>query len=176
MGTSSGRMERFEIRRAEPSDVDEIALAHRDSIQSIRSTFYSAEVMEYWQEGITGELYTKAMDAGEVFFIAVGDVDGRRAVLGFASDYCIEVKKHGMSVYVRGRSARQGVGSALLARAEAHAIETGATSIEIEASLAGVAFYEANGFIEVRRGETRLTTGRSMECVFMRKDLSALNP
>ena len=65
-----------------------------------------------------------------------------------------------------------GVGSALLARAEAHAVSNGATTIEIEASLAGVAFYEANGFIEVGRGETRLTTGRSMECVFMRKDLA----
>jgi len=46
----------------------------------------------------------------------------------------------------------------------------------IEASLAGVDFYRANGFIEVGRGETHLTTGRSMECVFMRKELSAVNP
>lgn len=127
--------------------------------------------MGYWQEAIEGQLYLKAMDGGEVFFIAVGDIDGRRAVLGFASDYCIEGKRHGSSVYVRGRSARQGIGSALMAKAEAHAIETGATSIEIEASLAGVAFYQANGFIEVMRGETRLTTGRTMECVFMRKNL-----
>jgi GNAT superfamily N-acetyltransferase len=79
-----------------------------------------------------------------VFFIALGDVDRRRAVLGFASDYCIEGWRHGPSVYVRGRSARQGIGSALLARAEAHAAETGATSIEIEASLAGVDFYRAH--------------------------------
>ena len=35
-----------------------------------------------------------------------------------------------------------------------------------------VAFYKANGFIEMGRGETRLTTGRSMECVLMRKDLA----
>ncbi len=176
MGASSGRIEAFEIRRAEPSDVDEIALAHRDSIQSIGPVFYSPELVEYWQEAITGELYLKAMEAGEVFFIAVGDADGSRAVLGFASDYCVESPKHGTSVYVRGRSARRGVGSALLARAVAHAVSNGATSIEIEASLAGVAFYQANGFVEVGRGEARLTTGRSMECVFMRKDLSAVTP
>ena len=172
MGTSSGRIGAFEIRRAEPSDVDEIALAHRDSIQSIGPAFYSPEVVEFWQEAIRGELYLKAMEAGEVFFIAVGEADGSRAVLGFASDYCIEGPKHGTSVYVRGRSTRHGVGSALLAKAEAHAVSNGATTIEIEASLAGVAFYEANGFIEVGRGETRLTTARSMECVFMRKDLA----
>jgi GNAT superfamily N-acetyltransferase len=176
MGTSTRRIEAFEIREAVPSDVDGIALAHRDSIQSIGPTYYSDDVVAWWQEAIEGQLYLKAMDGGEVFFIALGDVDGRRAVLGFASDYCIEGQRHGTSVYVRGRSARQGIGSALLARAEAHAVETGATSIEIEASLAGVDFYRANGFIEVGRGETRLTTGRSMECVFMRKELSAVNP
>jgi hypothetical protein len=37
-------------------------------------------------------------------------------------------------------------------------------------------FSRANGFIEVGRGETRLATGRSMECVFTRKELSAVNP
>jgi GNAT superfamily N-acetyltransferase len=158
----------FEVRRAERSDVDEIALAHRDSIQSIGPAFYSAEVVQHWQEVIAGELYLEAMDAGEVFFIAT---DGS-SILGFASDYRIRGQTHGISVYVRGRSARQGVGSALLARAEAHAITNGATSLEIEASLAGWAFYKVNGFIEVGRGETRLTTGRSIECVHMRKDLT----
>jgi GNAT superfamily N-acetyltransferase len=166
----------YEIRRAEPSDANQIALAHRDSIQSIGPSSYPEEIVRYWQEAIEGQFYLKAMDGGEVFFIAVGDIEGSRAVLGFASDYCIEGQRHGSSVYVRGRSARQGIGSALLAKAEAHAIETGATSIEIEASLAGVDFYRANGFIEVGRGETRLTTGRSMECVFMRKELSAVTP
>jgi putative acetyltransferase len=175
MGMSSGRIGAFEIRRAEPSDVDGIALAHRDSIQSIGPAFYSPEIVACWQEAITGELYLKAMEAGEVFFIAVGEADGGGAVLGFASDYCIQGPKHGTSVYVRGRSARRGVGSALLARAEAHAVMHGATSIEIDASLAGVAFYQANGFIEVGRGQTRLTTGRSMASVVMRKDLTAIS-
>jgi GNAT superfamily N-acetyltransferase len=171
-----GDLRAYEIRRAEPLDVDEIALAHRDSIQSIGRSYYPEEIVGYWQEAIEGQLYLKAMEGGEVFFIAVGNVDGRAAVLGFASDYCIDGRRHGSSVYVRGRSARQGIGSALLAKAQAHAIETGATSIEIEASLAGVAFYKANGFVEVGRREARLTTGRSMDCVFMRKDLSTLNP
>lgn len=162
----------FEIRRADPSDVEAIALAHRDSIQSIGPAYYPPEIVAVWQEAIDGRLYLTAMDGGEVFFLAVGDLDGQRAVLGFASDYRIEGTKHGASVYVRGRAARRGIGSALLAKAEAHAIANGATSIEIEASFAGVTFYEANGFIEVGRGETQLTTGRSMACVFMRKDLA----
>ena len=166
----------FETRRAHPSDTDAIALAHRDSIRSIGPTFYPPHVVDDWEEGLTGDVYLKAMEGGEVFFIATGKVDGRALVLGFASDYCIEGSKHGTSVYVRGIAARRGIGSALFRLAEAHAVANGATNIQVEASLAGVEFYRANGLIEVGRGETRLMSGRPIACVFMRKDFVVAQP
>ena len=43
-----------------------------------------------------------------------------------------------------------------------------------DAALAGAAFYAANGFVEVGRGETHLTTGRPIESAFMRKPLAPL--
>jgi hypothetical protein len=55
--------------------------------------------------------------------------------------------------------------------AEAHAIEHGATTIRIQASQPGVASYRANGFEETGRGDARLMSGRTMPCVFMRKQL-----
>jgi ribosomal protein S18 acetylase RimI-like enzyme len=165
------KISELQTRRALASDVDAIALAHRDSIQSIGPGFYPPDVVEAWQEGLTGELYLKAMERGEVFFIATAAIDGNPLVLGFASDYRIEGSKHGTSVYVRGDAARQRIGSALLASAEAHAIANGATSIHVEASLAGVEFYKANGFTEITRGETFLMSGRPIACVFMRKDI-----
>jgi ribosomal protein S18 acetylase RimI-like enzyme len=70
-------------------------------------------------------------------------------------------------------AARRGVGTALLRAAEAHAVGQGATCIEIEASLAGVDFYRANGFIETGRGKTYLRSGRPIGCVFMRKSVGA---
>jgi putative acetyltransferase len=160
---------RVETRRALPSDADAIAVAHRDSIRSIGPRFYPPNVVDDWQEGLTGDVYVKAMDRGEVFFIAVGPIDGEPVVLGFASDYCIEGSQHGTSVYVRGCAARQGVGSALLRLAEREAAARGATSVRIEASLAGVEFYKANGYDELASGETRLMSGRPIACVFMRK-------
>jgi putative acetyltransferase len=168
------KITKFETRRAHPSDADDIALAHRDSIRSIGPTFYPPNVVDDWGEGVAGDLYLKAMKSGEVFFIAMGKVDGDVLVLGFASDYCVEGSKHGTSVYVRGTAARRGIGSALLRLAEAHAVANGATSIQVEASLAGVEFYRANGFTDVGRGETRLMSGRPIACVFMRKDLSVV--
>lgn len=166
----------LETRRAHPSDADEIALAHRDSIRSIGPGYYPPNVVDDWEEGLTGEVYLKAMEGGEVFFIATGKVDGKALVLGFASDYRIDGSMHGTSVYVRGMAARRGIGSALFALAETHAVANGATSIQVEASLAGVEFYRANGFIEVDRGETRLMSGRPIACVFMRKDLRGVAP
>jgi GNAT superfamily N-acetyltransferase len=162
---------RFETRRAQPSDTDAIALAHRDSIRSIGPRFYPPHVVDAWAEGLTADVYLNAMNGGEVFFIAVGDIDGDPAVLGFASDYPVGGTEHGTSVYVRGIAARQGIGSALLRLAEAEATAGGATSIRIEASLAGVDFYKVNGFEEIARGETRLMSGTPIACVFMRKVL-----
>jgi hypothetical protein len=63
-----------------------------------------------------------------------------------------------------------------LGLAEANAVVNGAMSLHVEASLAGVEFYKANGFSEISRGETRLMSGRPIACVFMRKDLIRLGP
>jgi putative acetyltransferase len=166
----------FETRRAQRSDADDIAVAHRDSIRSIGPWFYPTNVVEDWQAGLTGDVYVKAMEGGEVFFVATGEIDGKAAILGFATDYCIDGSQRGTSVYVRGIAARRGIGSALLRLAEAHAAADGATSIQVEASLAGAEFYRANGFVETGRGETRLMSGRPIACVFMRKDLRVAAP
>lgn len=162
----------FETRRALPADADAIAEAHRDSIRSIGPRFYPPSLVDAWEQGVCGDVYRNAMAAGEVFFIATASIDGEPRVLGFASDYPIEGSRHGTSVYVRGSAARRGLGSALLRLAEAHAIATGAASVQIEASLAGVEFYRFNGYADVGRGETRLTSGHLIPCVFMRKALA----
>lgn len=161
----------FEMRRATASDADDIATAHRDSIRSIGARFYPPDVVEDWGARLTADLYITAMALGEVFYIAVGTIDGTPAVLGFAS-HRIDATEHATAVYMRGAAARRGIGSALLRLAEADAVAAGATSINIAASLAAVEFYEANGFEEVGRGEHRLRSGRSMACVFMRKRLA----
>jgi ribosomal protein S18 acetylase RimI-like enzyme len=169
---ASSSIAELDIRLARLSDVDDIAQAHRDSIQSLGQAFYPPKDVEAWQEGLTGDVYRRAMQGGEVFFVATGRVDGTTLVLGFASDYRLESAIHGTSAYVRAIAARRGVGSALLRRAEEHAVAHGARTIQIEASLAGVEFYRANGYQEVRRGETRLKSGHPIACVFMRKELA----
>ena len=161
----------FEIRQAGPSDVNAIAAAHLDSIRSIGPQSYDAETVDDWGARVQGKLYTNAMAAGERFYIAVGRIGGRSEVLGFSS-HRIDDNEHGTAVYVRGKAARLGIGSALFAVAEASARAAGARSIDIDASLAALEFYKANGFEEVGRGEHTLSSGRAMACVFMRKELT----
>ncbi len=161
----------YTIRRGDPSDANEIAAAHRDSIHSIGPRFYPPTIVDDWGEGLTPELYVEAMEAGEVFFIALGQIDTAPAVLGFAT-YRIDDARDGGSVYVRGAATRRGIGSALLRTVQVYAVAKGATTIQIEASLAGVEFYKANGFEEVGRGSTLLMSGRPLACAFMRKNLA----
>jgi GNAT superfamily N-acetyltransferase len=129
--------------------------------------------VEAWGAGLTPDIYIKAMEAGEAFFVATGNLDGRTVVLGFAT-HRVDDDQDAASVYVRGVAARRGIGTALLQLAEDHARTHGANTIQIQASLAGVAFYKANGFEELGRGKAVLTSGRLMPCVFMRKTLRSL--
>jgi GNAT superfamily N-acetyltransferase len=158
------------LRRATEEDSGAIARAHIDSILTLGRRYYPADVIAAWGEGLSPDLYARAMQGGEVFFIATEYIDGQLAVLGFAT-HRVDGEQDGASVYVRGRAARQGIGTALFRLAEEHARAQGATSIQIQASLAGVEFYKANGFEEVRPGQAVLMSGKSMPCVLMRKQL-----
>ncbi len=157
----------FKIRGATADDAAKIAAAHLDSIRMIGSQYYTAEIVNDWSAEIKSEMYSNAMKQGEVFFIAVAD---NFEILGFSS-HRIDDEIHGVSVYVRGKAARHGVGTALLRAAEESAITSNASVIQIDASLAAFEFYIANGFKEISRGDHKLSSGRSMPCIFMRKDL-----
>jgi GNAT superfamily N-acetyltransferase len=155
----------FSVRRATTADVDEIAAVHGESIATLGATRYAAHIVSEWGRGLTGARYAAALGRGEIFFIAVGE-----ATLGFSS-YRLEDGKHRTAIYVAGRAARCGVGTALFRAAEAVAIAQGARELHVDASLVAVEFYLANGFEELGRGDHPMGNGDTMPCVFMRKTL-----
>jgi GNAT superfamily N-acetyltransferase len=164
-------IQQLDFRRATESDVDGMADAHRESILQLGSEYYGPAIVSEWAGAVNPGLYLDAMDRGEVFFIAVGNVVGQPMVLGFSSDYVIRGTTHGTSAYVRPVAARLGIGSRLLTLAESFGISRGATAVQISASLAAVEFYQRHGFVETGRGDVALTSGFRMPCVFMRKTL-----
>ena len=161
----------YTIRAATADDVDAITSAHIDSIGTIGPRFYGADIVRAWRAAIQPRLYVDAMASGERFFVAAITQDERRDVLGFSCHH-VDDGAHGVAVYVRGIAARRGMGSALLRVAETSAASAGANGVRLDASLAAVDFYKANGFAETGRGEHRLRNGSSMVCVFMQKNLS----
>jgi putative acetyltransferase len=165
-----GKPSAAELRRAHPGDAVAIAEAHLDSIRSVGPAYYPASVVDAWSAGVTPQMYVDAMNGGEAFFVAIGEVDGRPGVLGFAT-HRVDDAQDGTSVYVRGGATRLGIGTALLRLAEEHARAHGASMVQIQASLAGAPFYAVNGYEEVGRGSASLPSGQAMPCVFMRKQL-----
>jgi len=159
------------IRRATEADAAAIALAHVNSIRTLGPSYYPPELVDAWAAGLTPGFYTRAMQHGEAFFVAIGEIDGEQVVLGF-STHRVDDGQDGLAVYVRGRASRQGIGTSLLLEAEQHARSGGATTIHIQASLAGVEFWRANGFEEIERVDAPLMSGGSIPSVSMRKLLT----
>lgn len=159
----------FDLRVAMPLDASAMADAHVDSIRSLGPASYPPPVVDAWAEAVRPQMYDEAIGSGERFWVAFDPVDPR-ACAGFSS-HRIDDGVHGVSVYVRGRFARRGLGTGLLEQALASARSAGATSVAIDASLAAESFYRARGFVETGRGEHRLPSGVTMACVFMRREL-----
>jgi putative acetyltransferase len=155
------------IREAVPADATAIADLHIDSIRSLGPAFYAPAVVSAWAAVVTPAMYLSAMAGGEVFFVA--QEHEQAELLGFSS-HIPAAGPHGVSVYVRGTAARRGLGSSLLRVAEDRARAHGATQIEIQASLPGVAFYRANGFETVAPSDV-VFDGQTIQCLTMRKVL-----
>jgi GNAT superfamily N-acetyltransferase len=159
----------LQIRRALPGDVERIAAAHRASILALGPAAYPPDVVRDWAAGVRPDRYLEMMAWGACsFFVAEESSDAE--VLGFGSHGFID-GLHRTAVYVRGTAVRRGIGSRLFRYAEAAAIEAGASTLHLDASLVAVEFWRAMGFHEVRREDHRLRTGPAMACVVMRKDL-----
>jgi len=71
--------------------------------------------------------------------------------------------------FVHPQWARRGHGSRILEACEAAAREAGFRKLEMAATLTGVPFYAARGYVEVERMEAPLPNGASLEVVRMSK-------
>lgn len=69
--------------------------------------------------------------------------------------------------------ARRGVGSLILETCENAARAAGFTRLEMGATLSGVAFYRAQGYLEVESQSVALANGESLPIVRMRKETKA---
>jgi hypothetical protein len=84
----------FQVRPAEAVDGDGIAEAHIASIRSLGAKSYDPEIVDDWGAPRSGDPYRRAMERGEIFFVAVEREPGKNdRILGFSS-YRFEQGKH----------------------------------------------------------------------------------
>ncbi len=135
--TSSSRSLRFRLLRDE--DGEALVSLHRRAILATSLAFYSVEERASWAAGLRPDGYADSVRDGETIEVVVGEAD---VPLGFCGRKPARIE----GLYVDPDWQRGGLGSQLLARAEAALLTAGATEITVDASRAALAFYERNGF------------------------------
>jgi GNAT superfamily N-acetyltransferase len=76
--------------------------------------------------------------------------------------------------FVHPQWARQGLGTLILEACENAALENGFRRLEMGATLSGVAFYRARGYVEVAKQSAPLENGEALPIVKMAKEVRGL--
>lgn len=154
----------FYIRRATPSDVNEIFELHVHTIQSISHKYYSVEQLASWSERLTQVRYLAAIDE-KIVFVACEEYSDR--VLGFAQ---LDQKRCWIDAcYVLPDQERQGIGHALLQHLEQEAQQLRITALNLNASLNAHTFYAKAGYVKLQDDVHWFSSGASIPCVLMQK-------
>jgi GNAT superfamily N-acetyltransferase len=159
------RPQGISLRAGTPADGPALRDLHEASIRAFGISAYSPEEVESWVGVLEPHRYGEAMTkGGEVFLLAVA---AGGALAGFCSYKADEV----IGLYVAPHRGRQGIGSMLLAAAEAAIAVAGHDRIRVGASLSGRAFYEAKGYQVVAERVWKSRGGLDMAALDMEKGL-----
>jgi putative acetyltransferase len=125
------------IRRAEAADEETLADIRRGAILALAVPAMSVEQAEHWAACAAPDRIARAIREHEVWVAVEGDAAG-----------WVEVDRDRVAaLYVSPSWAGRGVGSALLARAEAAIREAGHAAARLEASQNALGFYLRRGYV-----------------------------
>lgn len=180
------------VRVAIPTDIPKLREVIDASVRGLQSGFYSPEQIEAALASVYG-VDTQLIADGTYFIAevlasngAVEDVAGcggwskRKTLYGgdqFAGreDSLLDPLKDAAKIrafFVHPRWARRGVGTLILDACENAAIDGGFTRLEMGATLSGVAFYQARGYVKLERQEVPLDRGVRLPIVRMAKPVA----
>ena len=147
------------IRRAEATDEQALAHIRRSAILMLAVPAMSMEQAEQWAARAAADRITRAIRDHDVWVAVEG------AAIGW-----VEVDQDRVAaLYVSPSCAGRGVGSGLLARAEASILRSGYAAAHLESSQNALAFY-------FRRGYVRCGPPDADGAYPLRKDLAAVGP
>lgn len=161
----------FSLRRGLPEDALGILEAHRSAIRVTAAEAYGSAIIDDWAPAVISpervQIFQRSIKCGEELIVVAVNATDR--IIGFGS--IVPGNSELRAIYVAAEHGRQGVGRAILGRLEELARQAGVTELRMDASINAVRFYEANGFISLKRGEHVMSSGGRMACVCMRKTL-----
>jgi putative acetyltransferase len=158
-------MPHFSIRPALRDDAGAVFHIHRRAILGQARDSYSKEDLESWAHGIAEEFYREQIEAADHFEVAL---NGDGEVIGFAATRKDEI----WLLYVDPGWARQGVGRALLARAEGYLFRTDHDNIWVQSSLNAEPFFAAHGYEKQETIDAPTRGGATLKALRMTKTLA----
>lgn len=183
------------IRKAVPADVPRLREVIEASVRGLQANDYSAAQIEGALKSVYG-VDSQLIADGTYFAAEVAEPEGealqivgcggwskRKTLYGgdqFAKreDSLLDPKCDAAKIrafFVHPRWARQGIGTLILEACENAAIAAGFRRLEMGATLSGVAFYRARGYVEVENQSASLGNGESLPIVKMAKTVTDLN-
>jgi GNAT superfamily N-acetyltransferase len=180
----------FTLRKAEMSDLDEIAGLIAASVRGLSAEDYDKRQIELSVRTVFG-VDTELIEDG-TYFVAVsdgaeGEIVGcggwsRRKTLYGASHY--DESRNSVALdpatepakirafFIHPEQARKGIGTAILEACENEARAAGFKSAEMMATLPGVKLYAVRGYTGDEKVGVPVGDGVEIECIRMEKDLS----
>lgn len=152
----------YTFRAAEEADVSDIAAMHRRSITLLGRSHYTADELESWAAGLDDAFYKDALLTADLFEIALA-AGGALAAISATRGYEVWL------LYTDPDHAGQGIGGALLTRAEADITTRGHHSFTLRASLNAEPFYANHGYRPVDYYGHKTRGGLVLNAVTMEK-------
>lgn len=177
------------LRRAVPADVPRLREVIEASVRGLQAGDYTAAQIEGALKsvyGVDGQLIAdgsyfvaEVLEPGREVpqVVACGGWSKRRTLYGgdqYAGreDSLLDPTRDAAKIrafFVYPNSARHGIGSMILEACENAAIAAGFHRLEMGATLSGVAFYRARGYIEIENQSVPLENGEKLPIVRMAK-------
>ena len=154
------------LRSAQPADCHDIYHVHEYAVQYTCRHGYDPVVLEAWRELLAPESYLETLsDPKRELWVA----EYKGNIQGF---FQLDLKEAQLdALYVHPFVHNQGLGTALLHKAETLAVKAGLSFIKLYASNNSVSFYRLNCYDSLGKAELRLSPSVTVGCELMRKNL-----
>lgn len=177
------------LRKAVPADIPRLRDVIEASVRGLQAQDYSPAQIDGALKSVYGVdsqlvadgtyFVAEVQEGSSVQIVACGGWSKRKTLYGgdqYAGreDSLLDPAREAAKIrafFVHPGWARRGIGSLILEACEVAAMEAGFTRLEMGATLSGVAFYRAKGYVEMEDETVPLGNGEVLPIVRMAKEV-----